>query len=190
MRKLQRVLLLVLVSFPVVCRAEESCLWLNAATAGGVLGGAVAASVSHAVVNLPGTHTANAKSGAGPLSANASAASYSNNGMDDSDCVFSRQAPIAGELRIEVRTMNDASKDYASYAARCGDQATPLRAIGNEALACSLKDGAGRPVAQLVGRVRERSFVIRLSSNDPSMSASVLSEKLRKVADIIAGNLF
>ena len=48
MRILQRILLIAFFSFPLLCRAEENCLWMNAATAGGILGGAATVSVSHA----------------------------------------------------------------------------------------------------------------------------------------------
>jgi hypothetical protein len=39
-------LLAVFLFVPALCQAQESCLWLNAATAGGVLEGAVIATVS------------------------------------------------------------------------------------------------------------------------------------------------
>jgi hypothetical protein len=190
MRSLGLILLIVIFSFPMLCRAEESCLWLNAATAGGVLGGAVSATVSQANAHTPRLQTANAKSGAGPLSANASATGYAGNGMDDSDCSFVRQPPSAGSLRIEVRTMSKPVKEFAAYTARCGARAVPLQAIGNEAFACERKEKSGQLAEQVVGRVRERSFVVRLCIKDASITLALLREKGQKVAEIVAGNLF
>jgi hypothetical protein len=190
MRRLRRILLIVFFSFPALCRAEESCLWLNAATAGGALGGAVTATVSPAKAHPPKVQTANAKSSAGPLSADPEVAGYAGNGMDDSDCTFLRQPPIAGALRIEVRTMSAPAKQFASYKARCGPHAVPLKAIGNEAFACTLNKKPGQLSEQVVGRVRERSFVIRMSIEDPSITQSLLREKAQKVAELVAGNLF
>jgi hypothetical protein len=190
MRTLRRILLIVLFFFPALCRAEESCLWLNDATAGGVLGGVVTATVSHPKAHPPKVQTANAQSSAGPLSADPEVAGYAGNGMDDADCAFLRQPPLAGALHIAVRTMATAAKEFASYKARCGPHAVPLKAIGNEAFACTLNGKAGQLSEQVVGRVRERSFLIRLSIEDPSMTQSLLREKAEKVAEIVAGNLF
>jgi hypothetical protein len=190
MRTLRRILLIASLSFPVLCRAQETCLWMNAATAGGVLGGAVTATVSHPKAHPPKVQTANAQSSAGPLSADPEVAGYAGNGMDDSDCTFLRQPPIAGTLRIQVRTMSTPAKEFASYKARCGPHAIPLRAIGNEAFVCTLDEKTGQHSEQVVGRVRERSFVIRLSVKDPSMTQSAIREKAQKAAEIVAGNLF
>jgi hypothetical protein len=190
MRTLQGILLIVFFSFPALCRAQESCLWLNAATAGGVLGGAVTATVSHPKAHPPKVQTANAKSSAGPLSADPEVTGYAGNGMDDSDCAFLRQPPFAGTLRIAVRTMSAPAKEFASYKARCGPHAVPLKAIGNEAFACTLHEKNGQRSEQVVGRVRERAFVIRLSIEDPSVTQSLLGEKAQKVAETVAGNLF
>jgi hypothetical protein len=189
MRILPRILLIAFLSFPLLCRAEENCLWLNAATAGGVLGGAATVSVSHANFNPPNIQPANVKSGTGPMSANPSGSSYASNTVDDSDCAFHRQPPIAGELRIQVRTMSEPAKAFAAYSARCGARGTPLKAIGNEAMVCDLKKRS-RLSEQVVGRVRDRLFVIDLSLEDPAITQSVLREKALTTAEIVAGNLF
>ncbi len=136
-----------------------------------------------ATVSQPNVHTPNAKSGAGPLSANPSVTGYAGNGRDDSDCSFVRQSPSAGSLRIEVRTMSRPAREFASYTARCGPHAVPLQAIGNESLACDRKEKSGQLSEQVVGRVRERSFVVRLSMNDASITQSLLREKAQKVAE-------
>jgi len=187
----ETILLAVVLFFPALGRAEQSCLWLNAATAGGVLGGPVIATVSRASADLSNGRTPNAKSSAGPTSANPARAAYGANAIDDSECLFARQpGSIFGELRIEVRTMGEPRKEFAAYAARCGDHATALKAIGNEAAICSLNSKPGEFSEQVVGRVRDRAFVVRLSINEPSLTQSALREKARKTAEQVAGSLF
>jgi hypothetical protein len=190
MRILPRILLIAFLSFPLLCRAEENCLWLNAATAGGILGGAVTVSVTHAKPLPPNIQPANVKSGTGPMSANPSGSSYAGNTVDDSDCAFHRQPPVVGELRIQVRTMSEPAKAFAAYAARCGARGTPLKATGNEATVCDLNKKSSHLSEQVVGRVRDRLFVIDLSIQDPSITQSVLREKAESTAEIVAGNLF
>jgi hypothetical protein len=175
---------------PAMCQGEETCLWMNAATAGGLLGGTVKATVSRPKVDTPNAHTTNAKSSAGPMSADPSGPGYLTSRMDDSDCAFIAQfGRRAAELRIQVRTMNDPKKDFVHYVDRCGSNATPLKAIGSEAFACTLNRKRGQAVQQIVGRVRDRAFVVRLSTNEPS-AENALGEHVRQAADIIAGNLF
>jgi hypothetical protein len=52
-------------------------------------------------------------------------------------------------------------------------------------MACS-DDNAER----VVGRVRDRAFVVRISTNDRSAQSGALREKARKVAEQVAGILF
>jgi hypothetical protein len=191
MRTLQRMLPAIFLLVPALCHGgEESCLWMNAATAGGVLGGMVIATVSHPNTDVSNVHTANARSGAGPTSAAASAATYLKVGTDDSDCSFILQpGPVAAELRIKVRTMSDPKKEFASYTSQCRAKQTPLKALGNEAFACTLDGNAPRITDLLVGRVRDRVFIMRLSTNEPATESTV-GERLRRAADIVAGNLF
>jgi len=189
---IRQTLLAIVLFLPALCRGQESCLWMNAATACGILGGAVTASVSPVPVktDMANAHTANAKSSAGPTSASAAGTSYGKAGMDDSDCDFNLQpGPIAGRIRIEVRTLMEPKKQYAAYAAKCGTNATPLKAVGNEASSCLLESKPGQTVEMIVGRVRDRVFVLRIDTNEKSERA-VLDEKVRRAADIIAGNLF
>jgi hypothetical protein len=150
-------LLMLLLALPSFAgEAAEICPWLNAATAGGVLGGPVAMTVTRA------------KTG------------------DDATCDFVRHdGSLLLELRIEVETMRSPAKDFASYAARCHSAAVPLKAIGNEALACS-DEGA----EQVVGRVRDRAFLVRIITNDRSSQQTALRDKARKVAEQVAGILF
>jgi hypothetical protein len=151
----------LLLAPPAMAGAAERCPWLNAATAGGVLGGAV----TEVTVER-------AKSG------------------DDASCGFVRHDGAAvSELRIETETMRDPARDFAAYAAaRCHSTAMPLKAIGNQAVACSGEGGDGRIAELVVGRVRDRAFLVRIGAI--AASPDVLREKARKVAEQVAGILF
>ena len=154
----------MLACLPPTLRAAEPCPWLNAATAGGYLGGPI----TEAAVTR-------AKSG------------------DDAACTFTRRnGALVFELRIEVETMKAPSRDFASYAARCRSHAMPLKAIGNEALACDddPADGGERVAEQVVGRVRNRAFLVHVGTTDPSAQRSDLRDKARRVAEQVAGILF
>jgi hypothetical protein len=190
MRILQLIILTSLFAFPLLSHGEENCLWLNAATAGGILGGPVTLSVSHANPHPANVQPANVTSASGPMSADPSGATYASNTVDDSDCAFAGQPPSAGELHIRVRTMSAPEKAFASYTARCGGRGVPLKAIGNEAVACDFKGKTGRLSEQVIGRVRDRIFLLTLNVGDPSITAAVLREKARTAAEIVAGNLF
>jgi hypothetical protein len=165
---------------------------MNAATAGGILGGAATVSVTHASsrLDLPTLQPANVKSGAGPISANPTGANYGATTVDDADCAFHRQPPSTGALRIQVWTVSEPAKAFAASSARCGARGVPLKAIGNEAVACDLNKKINRLSEQVVGRVRDRLFLIDLNDEDPSMTQSMLRERARTTAEIVAGNLF
>ena len=83
-------------------------------------------------------------------------------------CSFTRGSV---ELRIET------ARDFESYAASCRSDAVPLKAIGTEALACRGEFGE-----QVAVRVRDRTFLVRISTND--------REKVRKVAEMVAASMF
>lgn len=101
----------------------------------------------------------------------------------DATCNFVLQeGAVVRELRIEVETLHSPAKD----AARCRSAAVALKAIGNEATACG--DG---PLAELVvGRVRDRAFLVRISTTDRSAESSVLRDQARRIAEQVAGILF
>lgn len=146
---------------PAHAEKSEVCPWMNSATAGGFLQGAVTSNV---------TRPAN---------------------KFDATCEFVRHdGKIVVDLRIEVTTMKDTAVEYPSYISKCGTDATPLRAIGNEALVCSLKGKKNQVVEQIVSRVRERAFIVRVSSNASPPEQTVLREKARQVSEQVAGSLF
>jgi hypothetical protein len=98
--------------------------------------------------------------------------------MNGDICVFTHES---SELRIEVQNAN------LPYKPNCPSNATSLKAIGNEAYACSV-DGKNGTSEQVVGRVRDRAFLIRITSN--SIPRAALCEKVRSVAEQVAGILF
>jgi hypothetical protein len=142
-------------------RAQEHCPWLNAATAAG----AVDAAVTVTVTRPTGKST-------------------------DAVCEFThRQGSDSRQLRVQVEVMTDPSASFSSYLARCGTGATPLKAIGNEAVVCSVPVKNAQ-AEQVVGRVRDQAFIILLRSNDKSIAESTLRDRVRRIAETVAGNLF
>jgi len=155
------VFLALSVCAPALCAASENCPWLNAATAAGALKGSVTFTVTHPAAD-----------------------------KTDATCEFvHREGAVLSKLQIEVETMKDPSREFASYTAKCGRNATPLRAIGNEALLCSLRSKS-QYSEQVVSRVRERAFLVRVSSNSPGPERTELLDKSQKIAEQVAGFLF
>jgi hypothetical protein len=143
-----RAILAIAICLPAMAAAEERCPWLNAATAGGFLGGTVRATVT------------------------------------STSCEFVRQySGHEATLRIEAGPVS-------APHAQCGSGAVALKAIGNEASACPYQGKQGWIAEQVVGRVRDQAFLVRIGSNDPSADAKVLLEKARSVAEQVAGFLF
>jgi hypothetical protein len=155
------VFLALSVCAPALCAASENCPWLNAATAAGALKGSVTFTVTHPAAD-----------------------------KTDATCEFvHREGAVLSKLQIEVETMKDPSREFASYTAKCGRNATPLRAIGNEARLCSLRS-KNQFSEQVVSRVRERAFLVRVSSNSPGPERTELLDKSQKIAEQVAGFLF
>ena len=157
-------LLLVLTMFvPAVCHGQAKCPWINEATASGILGGAVTVTVKVTDQTM-GT------------------------------CVFSRQqGAVAHQLRISVNLMSDFSRQFPSYLAQCPPKSSPLRAIGNEAVVCSILGKAGHHGDIVVGRVRNQAFVVSVSSSvrdDPTMTQEMRREKVSLVSEQVSGILF
>jgi len=65
-----------------------------------------------------------------------------------------------------------------------------MKAIGNQAQACTYQGHSGWMAEQVVGRVRDQAFLVRISTHDASASPKILREKARKVAEQVAGILF
>jgi hypothetical protein len=157
---------LVLLCVPSRNEAKDSCPWINEATASGALDGAVTATVTRPEMSKD---------------------------TDEATCVFLRQTGSSGiELRIEVEALRGAPGAYAAYAARCGSDGVPLRAIGNEAVMCSHSDKNRKKWVseEVVGRVRDHAYTVRVSSSAGTPDRNVLREKARKMAEQLAGFLF
>ena len=163
MRTTRTLLLGLAMLLPTVSHAQTKCPWLNQATARGILGG-------------PVTRTATL------------------NDQGDGFCDFSRQQGAATlHLRISVATMTDIPKQFPAYVAQCPAKSPPLRAIGNEAVICSIQDNSDGHAEKVVGRVRAQAFVVSVSStvqDDPSMTQEMRREKANLVAEQVAGILF
>jgi hypothetical protein len=106
--------------------------------------------------------------------------------VTDDSCNFTRQdGSRVSELRIETQVLHSPAADFRSYASRCPAPTTPLKAIGNEALLCSSGD-----FAQVIGRVRERGFIVSISTKGTTPDPDTLRDKARQVAEQVAGILF
>jgi hypothetical protein len=142
------------VLLPLICAAGEKCPWLNTATAAGVLGGAVTATVTQTT------------------------------------CEFVRRdGSVESALRIEVETIA-APSEFASRVAQCGSGAVPLKAIGNEAVACPRAEKKGEKAEQVVGRVRNQAFLVWVSTNGRAVTSAAIRQQAYEVAEQIAGFLF
>jgi hypothetical protein len=146
-----------------VCHGQTKCPWINAATAGGILGGAV-------------TATAN----------------ISDQGSGVCEFSL-QQGEVIHLLRVSVDIMTDIPKEFPTYLAQCPPKSTPLRAIGNEAVTCKVEGDVHQHAELVVGRVREQAFLVSVSSsveNDPSMTQEMRRAKANLVAEQVAGILF
>jgi hypothetical protein len=145
------------------CFAEVPCPWLNAATAGGVLGGEVQSSTVAVTPEGDGT------------------------------CRFVRkQASSTFTLSIDVHTMPLPSNAFAAYLAQCNGTTLPLTGIGNEAFQCVSRGGSGDGEERVIGRVRDRAFILTINANlaKQAQAKAGLSPETRNVAEQVAGALF
>lgn len=153
---------MLLMCCPAASQAQQTCAWLNAATAGGFLEGPVTFTV-----------TPTSKS------------------TDDATCEFVRQdGKLVSKLRIEVTTVEKPHDTFASDVAHCGKQPAPIIAVGNEAMVCSRKAKDHQTTERIVGRVRDRIFLLDISSNAPDVQRPVLRDKAEKISEQVAGILF
>ncbi len=103
-------------------------------------------------------------------------------------CQFSRDG---SELIIEIGRLSapDQFARFAETACQGGRDVAPLKAIGNEGVACSL--GTGHQVVEkAVGRVRNQTFVLRFSTTDEAANTKSIRSKNTALAELVAGNLF
>jgi hypothetical protein len=168
---------------PRKCSAEARCPWLNAATAAGVLGGDVQMTV-----------TAPMDPGAGKGVGTAMYPDQVRSDRFDVSCEFTRNVDNSTySLSIVVKTMSDAAKDFAPFLNLCAGSTVALKGVGNEAVQCVLRDASQEGEEKVIGRVRDRAFVLTIhrevkSHNSPN--GQELSDKARNVAEQVAGSLF
>jgi hypothetical protein len=115
-------------------------------------------------------------------------------GAQPAMCAFISGAPGARRiLRISVEVTPEAHARVAAAAQTCGREGTPLKAIGNETVACPVDDPEGGIGERAVGRVRDQVFTIDIQSgvkNDPVLRRDALKSKISTAAEQVAGNLF
>jgi len=164
MRYLTLALFVLLAPRPGPCQANTGCPWLNVATASGVL----------------------KSSDSGPMATLAEGSRAA--------CSFVyHNATASRELRITMEQVQDPSQAMTAYKARCSGVASPLQAIGNEAVTCAADIKGQAHGEQVIGRVRDQIFTVTITTsvrNDPSMSRDALEERVRNIAEQVAGALF
>ena len=102
-------------------------------------------------------------------------------------------ATASRELRITMEQVQDPDQAMTAYKARCSGAASPLQAIGNEAVTCAAETKGQGDGEQVIGRVRDQVFTITITTsarNDPSLSRDALREKTSSIAEQVAGALF
>jgi hypothetical protein len=163
------------------CHAKDMCPWINEPTAAGFLRGDVTTTVTHTT------------GGADKAAAAAATATGTSVTVGDAICEFVRHdASGVSKLRIEVVTMSDVAAAYPGFRGKCGADSQPVRAIGNEAVVCGMTGPAahGGVTEQVVGRVRERAFIVSISSSAAGADQATLRETTLRVAEQVAGFLF
>lgn len=157
------VLGVVCLTLPAVSHATNNCPWLNEATAGGLLGGD-AVGLKTAADGQPTV------------------------------CTFTQQETgVTRTLRITVEIAPEPHQRMSAVAQVCGADASPIKAIGNEALVCTADDRKGGVGERVVGRVRDQVFTITIASTlkvDPILNRDALKAKIYTAAEQVAGNLF
>lgn len=165
-QRFPRLLLLtvVLLASPCAAKAANKCAWMNEATASGLLGGEAVVEVTPASASQPAI------------------------------CTFTQQETgVKRTLRVTVEIAADPHGRFSEAARSCGNDATVMKAIGNEALFCSADDRKVGVGERAVGRVRDQVFTITISSsqkNDSMLTRSSLESRIYTAAEQVAGILF
>ena len=156
---------LILLWAPTITFAANHCPWMNEATVSGLLGGNATGTYHASTVNRPAM------------------------------CTFTQtESEVTRVLKITV----DLSKDdpharWMKSETACGQNPTPLEAIGNEAVACVVDgSGAGRG-ERAIGRVRDQVFEILITTtrkDDPILTSDSLKVRINTAAEQVSGNLF
>jgi hypothetical protein len=156
---------LILLFAPAVARAANRCPWMNEATASGLLAGDAAGTYSSSTANQSAV------------------------------CTFTHSE---GEVTRELRITVDLAKDdpharLMKSEAACGPSPLPLKAIGNEAVACLMDEAIEGRGAHAAGRVRDQVFEILITTtrkDDPVLTRDALRIRINTAAEQVSGNLF
>jgi hypothetical protein len=109
-------------------------------------------------------------------------------------CTFTQQGTgVTRTLRVTVEIATEPHVRMGAVAQVCGSDASPIKAIGNEALVCAADDRKGGLGERVVGRVRDQVFTITIASTlktDPILNREALKAKIYTAAEQVAGNLF
>ncbi|MGB7986869.1 MAG: hypothetical protein WCF54_17020 [Terracidiphilus sp.] len=153
-----------LLALPGFCRAANNCTWINEATVSGLLGGMAIVEVTEADTN--GTTI----------------------------CEFTQQGDgFKRVFRLTVDVTSEAHARLESLVPSCKIDAFPLKAIGNEAQACTMNDLKSGQGERAIGRVRDQLFTILIYTSlkdDPILTRETLKIRINTAAELVAGNLF
>ncbi len=147
---------------PAICRSEN-CAWLNAATAGGLLGGEASMKV------------------------------ITTSGFDTTCEFTLKGKSAVSKLTIVVHSMAVTREGFPALLAQRGTTGAAMRAVGNEAMECMRTSGENEVTEQVISRVRDRAFVLTWVMPKPAGDAQAQGEirdKFRNVAEQVAGSLF
>ncbi len=157
-------LAIFLLCTPVAGKAANKCPWINEATASGLLGGDAVGAFTPGATGQPAV------------------------------CTFTQQSADATRtLRITVELAANPHEKLEAAAMNCGTDTAPLRAIGNEAVVCTVDGRKGAMGERVVGRVRDQVFSITIGTTlkvDPILPRDVLKTNILTAAEQISGNLF
>jgi hypothetical protein len=113
----------------------------------------------------------------------------------DATCEFTRGT--GAMLRIAVHGMTRTPQEFPGYLALCGAGAVTLRGIGNQAVHCLPYAGEDRGEELIVGRVRDRVFVITIKAewinrppSSPTKTRNHISDDSENIAEQVAGSMF
>ena len=147
-----------------VAAAAENCPWINTATASGLIGADATGAYTPAAAGQPAV------------------------------CTFTEiNSRSPRTLQIRVETTPDAHARLMALDSSCADAASPLPAIGNEAVTCVAADHKDKPAERALGRVRNQVFTITLTSSgkqDDVLTRDELKMRIDTAAEQVAGNLF
>lgn len=94
-------------------------------------------------------------------------------------------------LEVTIKMLPEEDTNIIAAESKCVGEKTPLRGIGNEAVACAINMHTTRG-EQVAGRVRDKLFIINITSTakeSPSVR-DLLCERATLIAEQVAGNLF